>query len=133
MQQKDIDWLVTVQIRLAYLKIYRKNRTLARGMELSPSTWLKEQYEYSMPIALLGGILDISDEDQPTDEELMELAMVIPISAQSVYNIAFDAREDERSLNDIKKKLGRNHACLCGSGKKYKKCCLGREKVETIH
>ena len=41
-----------------------------RGMELSPSTWLKEQYEYSMPIALLGGILDISDEDQPTDEEL---------------------------------------------------------------
>ena len=30
MQQKDIDWLVTVQIRLAYLKIYRKNGTLAK-------------------------------------------------------------------------------------------------------
>ena len=27
-QQKDIDWLVTVQIRLAYLKIYRKNGAL---------------------------------------------------------------------------------------------------------
>lgn len=24
-------------------------------------------------------------------------------------------------------KIGRNDACPCGSGKKYKKCCLGRE------
>jgi hypothetical protein len=25
-----------------------------------------------------------------------------------------------------KKKIGRNEACPCGSGKKYKKCCLGK-------
>ncbi len=24
-----------------------------------------------------------------------------------------------------KVKIGRNDPCLCGSGKKYKKCCLG--------
>lgn len=24
-------------------------------------------------------------------------------------------------------KVGRNDACPCGSGKKYKKCCLGQE------
>jgi uncharacterized protein YecA (UPF0149 family) len=23
-------------------------------------------------------------------------------------------------------KLGRNEKCFCGSGKKYKKCCLGK-------
>lgn len=23
------------------------------------------------------------------------------------------------------KKIGRNEKCICGSGKKYKKCCLG--------
>jgi uncharacterized protein YecA (UPF0149 family) len=23
-------------------------------------------------------------------------------------------------------KIGRNDACPCGSGKKYKKCCLGK-------
>lgn len=25
-------------------------------------------------------------------------------------------------------KIGRNEKCLCGSGKKYKKCCLGKEE-----
>jgi uncharacterized protein YecA (UPF0149 family) len=27
-------------------------------------------------------------------------------------------------------KIGRNDPCPCGSGKKYKKCCLGRETHE---
>jgi len=25
--------------------------------------------------------------------------------------------------NNVKKKIGRNDPCPCGSGKKYKKCC----------
>ena len=28
-------------------------------------------------------------------------------------------------------KIGRNDPCPCGSGKKYKKCCLNKEKSET--
>jgi methionyl aminopeptidase len=28
-------------------------------------------------------------------------------------------------------KVGRNDPCPCGSGKKYKKCCLGKEPTET--
>ena len=28
--------------------------------------------------------------------------------------------------NDARKKVGRNDPCPCGSGKKYKKCCLGK-------
>ncbi len=105
-----------------------------RGMDFSPSLWLKEQYEYSMPIAILGGITDVDDEDQdqPTNEELRELAMMIPSLAQSVYNIGFDAREDE--LQSKKNhKLGRNDLCFCGSSKKFKKCCLGGSEVKTIH
>ena len=34
----------------------------------------------------------------------------------------------ERSMN---KKLGRNDPCPCGSGKKYKKCCLGNSRNEV--
>jgi len=30
-----------------------------------------------------------------------------------------------------KRKIGRNDPCPCGSGKKYKKCCLEKEKVAT--
>ena len=29
-------------------------------------------------------------------------------------------------IQNHKKKIGRNDPCPCGSGKKYKKCCLGK-------
>ncbi|UCZ53833.1 SEC-C domain-containing protein [Bacillus shivajii] len=29
-------------------------------------------------------------------------------------------------------KIGRNDACLCGSGKKYKKCCMGKQNNVSI-
>lgn len=32
----------------------------------------------------------------------------------------------------LRKKLGRNHPCWCGSGKKFKKCHLGRESQEKV-
>lgn len=28
-------------------------------------------------------------------------------------------------------KIGRNEACPCGSGKKFKRCCLGKQKEQT--
>lgn len=31
------------------------------------------------------------------------------------------------------KNIGRNELCPCGSGKKYKKCCLGTNKIYTKH
>jgi len=33
-------------------------------------------------------------------------------------------------LKEKKLKVGRNDACLCGSGLKYKKCCIGKEKPD---
>lgn len=35
---------------------------------------------------------------------------------------AFQAREPARAVQ----KIGRNEPCLCGSGKKFKKCCVGQ-------
>lgn len=29
------------------------------------------------------------------------------------------------------KKVGRNEQCPCGSGKKYKKCCLEKDRAAT--
>ena len=29
-------------------------------------------------------------------------------------------------------KTGRNELCSCGSGKKYKKCCLKKQRMQTI-
>ena len=33
----------------------------------------------------------------------------------------------EARSSPVKRKVGRNDPCICGSGKKYKKCCLGSE------
>lgn len=33
-------------------------------------------------------------------------------------------------LDDMNKKVGRNDPCPCGSGKKYKKCCLNKQYVD---
>jgi hypothetical protein len=34
--------------------------------------------------------------------------------------------DDKLKKNDLSNKLGRNDPCICGSGKKYKKCCLDK-------
>jgi methionyl aminopeptidase len=34
-------------------------------------------------------------------------------------------------MDENLKKIGRNDPCPCGSGKKYKKCCLGKENVQN--
>ncbi|HHW13378.1 MAG TPA: hypothetical protein GXX28_00395, partial [Firmicutes bacterium] len=43
-------------------------------------------------------------------------------------------RENEGTVDGTrpvhKQKIGRNDPCPCGSGKKYKKCCLGTGKYE---
>jgi hypothetical protein len=30
-------------------------------------------------------------------------------------------------------KIGRNEACLCGSGRKFKRCCLGKQQEQTAN
>ena len=39
----------------------------------------------------------------------------------------------ENSLQKAKKKVGRNEPCPCGSGKKYKKCCLPLNSVRSVN
>lgn len=32
----------------------------------------------------------------------------------------------QQTIRRVERKVGRNEACPCGSGKKYKKCCIGK-------
>ena len=36
---------------------------------------------------------------------------------------------EKRIWKEKIKGIGRNHKCICGSGKKFKKCCLNKEIV----
>lgn len=46
------------------------------------------------------------------------------VRALHEFSIRLDASSDRQSSMRSAPKVGRNHPCPCGSGKKYKKCCL---------
>lgn len=61
----------------------------------------------------------------PVDPELMaEANEVLPQSAVAVYDF-WRERELKGTPRVVGATVGRNDACSCGSGKKYKKCCGG--------
>jgi uncharacterized protein YecA (UPF0149 family) len=37
------------------------------------------------------------------------------------------SRTEVKKNTTIQKKIGRNQPCPCGSGKKYKKCCINKK------
>lgn len=39
---------------------------------------------------------------------------------------------EKRNMLPLKEKVGRNDPCLCGSGKKYKKCCGREVKITSL-
>ena len=55
-----------------------------------------------------------------------------------IYALEYDSRNKDfdcqlitEALENPKMKVGRNDPCPCGSGKKYKKCCLGKNVVSS--
>lgn len=82
--------------------------------------------------------IDFKDLDQIN--EVMKLVMDLSNNIRIWENNGFTPQEifekfDKPNLKPLpdkpfvikKEKLGRNDPCPCGSGKKYKKCCLGKE------
>jgi hypothetical protein len=49
--------------------------------------------------------------------------MIIPKRCAGLFSPAASARS-----KDVHMSLGRNEPCHCGSGKKYKKCCLSKDE-----
>ena len=40
--------------------------------------------------------------------------------------------ESATTTHNERRKVGRNDPCPCGSGKKYKKCCLNKSRVNPL-
>ena len=64
-----------------------------------------------------------------TKEDLIMLNIYILKNTDSDYNAKevldmFEYKKNKRKNRIISDKIGRNELCPCGSGKKYKKCCL---------
>lgn len=41
-------------------------------------------------------------------------------------------RNNKNKINNANKNVGRNDPCVCGSGKKFKKCCLNTEDLSEV-
>ncbi|MEK6893052.1 MAG: SEC-C metal-binding domain-containing protein [Nanoarchaeota archaeon] len=110
----------------AIIDFYLKNN------ENKPANWsFSLTYDYSK-----GSIFDLEGIDEKQAKEIIDLLvmnMQIPFK-QRHYEIKrfFYAHISNKiskyyKNNKSQVKIGRNEPCPCGSGKKYKKCCLEKE------
>ena len=65
------------------------------------------------------------------NEAIMCMDTIGPAWKKHPEAIRWLRRHDSLAQVPSKVKVGRNEPCPCGSGKKYKKCCLGREEPLT--
>lgn len=101
--------------------------------------------ENRIPVNIDGGVPSILDgagaikdvvgaETIKNIEEYEEAtAQQVPQEMQAVDVREFMARMRTKPVIRDYKKIGRNDPCPCGSGLKYKKCCLASGKYETTH
>ncbi len=90
----------------------------------------KHGVEMLRPIYLLGAE-DVTEEEEQlvqTPAQREELSKTIPASVEWIYKFwAPQRRAENVRLNggavDTNPKISRNAPCICGSGRKYKKCC----------
>ena len=82
-------------------------------------------------------IMDIASEEMTAEQE-NAIHTLAEAKAASVENIVgaeqmptFRFTKPRPVVKDHK--IGRNDPCPCGSGLKYKKCCLNSGKYETTH
>jgi uncharacterized protein len=114
-------------------------RGFVDGMDMRPALWrsLLESAEHrgaAFPILALAHENDPNPElrfDSLTPEKREELLHVMTACLVKIYQYFDDDRAIAAisAVQPIKRsspKIGRNDACACGSGKKFKHCCLGR-------
>jgi uncharacterized protein len=102
-----------------------------KAMELAPETWnaLLEDERTTIIIAPFVGFFDVGKLEpheipDDIDDRLDDDAALIPRMILVLRKLARIREADSRPAPFLRRsKVGRNDPCLCGSGKKYKRCC----------
>ena len=93
---------------------------------------LEGVFQLVFPIGVLAGEFSLSVVAEPIDDEaawLQEMREDLEFSIVEIYDRLSGARmaSAQAATTPVRRegpKVGRNDPCPCGSGKKYKKCCL---------
>jgi uncharacterized protein len=101
-----------------------------RGVELAEKDWITGGEELA---ALLVPVFAFTEKTQwrahDLDyEEMVKVQQAIAGNVRRIHAYWLGPRSDDAPLNQPARRstprVGRNDPCPCGSGKKYKKCCL---------
>ena len=109
----------------------------SRGMNLRPWVWEALIQDGDNMQLLAPIVAHLDDENglplptatgRPIQEVRQEAAAIIPaaLSALDLYFTMQKMQNVPPGSKRSRNKTGRNDPCPCGSGKKYKKCCIGR-------
>lgn len=102
-----------------------------RAMALAPADWhaLAADERTQVIIAPFVGFIDAGEDEEfepaaDINDRLDEAAAEIPHAILLLRKIAqLPASRPQPRHRARRTKIGRNEPCLCGSGKKYKRCC----------
>ena len=99
-----------------------------QGMMLRPEAWeplASQQEENSVLLAPIYALADATAHARILDESMSnKIAELVPRAAYEIHRYWQDQRRTPRAIRQARRP-SRNETCLCGSGKKYKKCCGG--------
>ncbi len=115
-----------------------------------PDSLSEEQEDLEASLAVILGIVEPDEIEEifevphffDEDEEMRMLASLyamLPLAIETIQHHAYGLEQErlQRHKNrpsgpphiNLPPKIGRNEPCPCGSGKKYKKCCLQAKVV----
>jgi uncharacterized protein len=107
-----------------------------QGMTLDEDTWQplldsEEGEEWLYPILLYGTEAgwDELEKNPEVAARHAEFAAAIGESVLAISDHWLPQRKAGSTFRRDESKVGRNDLCLCGSGKKYKKCCGSPERL----
>jgi len=80
------------------------------------------------PIMAFAGEVASKTHENFNQTEIENLQKAITLNAREIHAYWLARRQDEALMHSpvqrTEPRIGRNDPCPCGSGKKYKKCCL---------
>ena len=128
LRDQHLVWKDALAVTLADLQIKEALPILKLLYEeADESNHEKIEFDYAIK-EIEAGVHSYPDQAKPWCQQRKDWEEHYSKFEDSFYN------EDEEEFIPVpKKKLGRNDHCYCGSGKKYKKCCLLKENEIKIY
>jgi uncharacterized protein len=100
-----------------------------RGVELTSEHW-RDNEDITVLLAPIYAFTEVTDwkGHDYSEEEIKSIQNAIAPNVRDIYTYWLSKRADtlpqKQPVMGSEPKVGRNDPCPCGSGKKYKKCCL---------